>query len=345
MEILTYLESNQKPSLIPTGTLHGSYPLSIPSSPANPLALLQSKTALSPLPKRWQFLTLTTPELVFGAGFVDLGYITQFFSHLSLESGCADQRLELALPALQFHLNDRPLPGLRAHYKNPLSQSHFSMREEQGEVLFEGTDPKAGFTIQARFKIQPLTALTVLGEAVPSYWASTVKTACLPLSGSLQLKDGRTLSLDGGFAGLDCTVGFLPRKTQWFWAYALGKASSNYSNGPIGFNFARGNNLGGMNENALWWRDQLIGLPAVRFEKSRHSKKWRVFSEESSDLAVQLEFHERSRLSNINRLGLISSDLVQAYGTFTGTLHLPHSSERIQIENVPGICEDQDVLW
>jgi hypothetical protein len=46
---------------------------------------------------------------------------------------------------------------------------------------------------------------------------------------------------------------------------------------------------------------------------------------------------------NQHDLALVKSQLVQAYGTFSGKIQLPEGE--LILQDVPGVCEDQAVLW
>jgi hypothetical protein len=342
--LLNFLASEKKTSLPPIGTVIGAPPSSIPAPALSPLVLARQGLMLSPLPKRWQFLTLVADELIWGAGFVHLGYITQFFSHLCLrtERACADQRLELAVPGIQFTLSEHALHGLLARYRNPLTGSAFSMQGNGCDLQVSGRAKPRDFSIDARIQLpQPedTPTLSILGATRNPTWISSVKSALFPLRGTLKL-GARSFSLDGGFAGLDCTVGFPPRNTKWFWAYGMGPASDGTRSGPVAFNLARGNNLGGQNECALWWDGKIFELPPVTFQKGAQGAPWKI-----TGPGMELRFHEFSRLSNFNRLGLVRSDLAQAYGEFEGTITVPDTDKTISLERLAGICEDQDVLW
>jgi hypothetical protein len=78
MEALQFLESRKKTLPIPASVTLGSHPLTIEAAPLSPKDLILKRRPLSPFAKRWQFLTVCSPDLVLGVGFVHLGYITQF---------------------------------------------------------------------------------------------------------------------------------------------------------------------------------------------------------------------------------------------------------------------------
>jgi len=347
MESLTqFLASARKFSLCPVGTDIGSPPASIPAQMLSPFSLLKAGMGISPLPKRWQFLTITTDELTLGLGFVHLGYITQCFLHLSPRTAFLPgaEFLQLGAPGLQFSLSEHALHGLEARYQNPISGTRLAIRGTGCVLELAGSDRHTGLKVDARIELpQPADThtLNVLGQDQAPAWIATVKSALLPVSGTLQLGDGKVISLDGGLAGLDCTVGFPPRHTRWHWGYALGRASDTKgTKRPMGFNFARGNNLGGQNENALWWDGKILRLPPVEFTPGSRDRPWMI-----SGPGVALEFTEKTRLSNINQLGVVSSNLVQAYGEFAGTIRAPGTDNTLTLASVGGICEDQDVLW
>ena len=347
METLAqFLASPTKSSPCPVGRYIGPPPASIPAQMLSPLALLDARTGMSPLPKRWQFLTIATDELTLGLGLVHLGYISQAFLHLSPRTALLTgaETLQLGAPGLNFSLSEHALHGLEASYQNPILGTRLAIRGTGCVLELTGSDRRSGFKIDARIELpQPADThtLNVLGQDQAPAWIATVKSALLPVSGTLQVGEGKVISLDGGLAGLDCTVGFPPRHTRWHWGYALGRANDSDGTGrPMGFNFARGNNLGGQNENALWWDGKILTLPPVEFTPGSRDRRWMI-----SGPGVALEFTEKTRLSNINQLGVVSSNLVQAYGEFAGTIRAPGTENTLTLASVGGICEDQDVLW
>ena len=342
--LIDFLTASPKKPSCPAGVHIGPPPAAIPAQAISPLILLKAGAGMSPLPKRWQFVTITTDDLTLGLGFVHLGYITQCFLHLSPRTGLLPgaEFLQLGAPGLNFSLSEHSLHGLEARYQNPLLGTRFEIRGSGCALELTGQDRRSGLKLDARIELpQPADTrtLNVLGQERAPTWIATVKSALLPVSGTLQMRDGKPISLDSGLAGLDCTVGFPPRHTRWHWGHALGSAcDSTGLQRNLGFNFARGNNLGGQNENALWWDGRIFPLPAVEFSTGSRASRWKI-----SGPGIALEFSEKTRLANINRLGVVSSNLVQAYGEFSGTIAT--RGETLALESVAGICEDQDVLW
>ena len=68
-------------------------------------------------------------------------------------------------------------------------------------------------------------AVVALDGPPEDLFNATEKLVLLPTVGEV-IARGKHYSLDGGLGGLDFTFGFLARRTQWRWAFALGRARS-----------------------------------------------------------------------------------------------------------------------
>jgi hypothetical protein len=318
------------------------------------------KGVFSPLRKRWQFLTLVTPDWVIGLGWVDLGYVTQCFGGF-LERG--DSRsfetvMDLAPPgSLGVRVGPSPLQEAFAHYEHPFFARAFRLEASRGDLQIVGEDRRRALTL--RLTLHDVDQASSLGVTGPSEHSErdihTLKTVLLRCSGELLLggRNARRFSLSEGRASLDFSEGFPPRHTVWQWGSALGlaevKAASRTSASGeclLGLNLARGNNLGGQLENAVWLDSpkSFKLLPEVRFHRpTRRGKFWGVEIGPEGALQGELEFLSRGVLANRNRLGIVRSDLEQHYGDWLGWLEV--EGTRYQLKNVAGILEDQDVLW
>lgn len=291
--------------------------------------------------KRWQFVTLSTGDLLFSAALVDAGILGKVFVSLAdLKTGetLVDESF-MAASKLNLSVNDRPGKGASAFYRGT------------GGV-FELSRPEAGTKYQLQVEVQGLkirasldTAggpqpLSVVGQAVPTGPVFTQKTNLLRAQGSLRLGES-TYALQDALAGLDFTSGFLPRITEWRWAFALGRLGDGT---PLGLNLAEGNNLGGQLENALWIGNRLFGLGPVEFDyiSTHYGVPWKITAPDGS---VDLEFQPRAIHREEQQLVVAESRFAQLSGLYRGTLRHPRTGETLTLEAVPGLAEDQRVRW
>jgi len=182
----------------------------------------------------------------------------------------------------------------------------------------------------------PAIAAIAAVASVADGFVATEKRALLSATGEAVVA-GRRFTLDGGLAGCDYTQGLLPRHTAWHWAFALGLAKGGE---PFALNLVEGHV--GEAECAAWFRGDVHPLAEGRFQfdRSRPLEPWRVAT---VDGAVDLVFSPGGMHAERKNLGIIRSRFVQPVGTYSGTVRLGDRS--IEHEAMPGVVEDQDVLW
>jgi len=152
----------------------------------------------------------------------------------------------------------------------------------------------------------------------------------------------RRYALDGGVVGLDGTHGYLARHTRWTWAMGCGRLEDGT---PLGFNLVAGFNeapSGAAGENVLFLGDQLqpVGPAVFRFNAADPLDLWRI---ETADGTVQVTFRALHAHRDVRDLGLVRSRFLQPLGFFAGTLRF--GGREIELTELPGVTEDQDMLW
>jgi hypothetical protein len=198
-------------------------------------------------------------------------------------------------------------------------------RFELDAALDEATAPDA------------VSAIAPLGAGL---WNATEKRALLSVTGRARLGD-RDVSLDGATGGYDCTLGVMPRRTRWRWAFALG---ADEAGAPLAFNVVEG--FVGEAECAAFTGDAARGThethplaePRFVFDAARPASPWRLEGD-----GVDLAFAPGAVHAQYTNMGLVRSRFVQPVGTFSGTLRVGGRERRLS--GVPGVVEDQDVLW
>ena len=313
--------------------------------------------------KRWHYALYTTPEVVVVMAIAELGYAANaFFAAVDIreKQPLIDTTL-LGLPAPLSTVSDAMSRGLAGSFRVPGARFRFLRtpdsdryrhsveisalrRPRSGRVKFEGealvTGAPPPLVLVAPVPAQPrrdgdTSALRRDGVNV------TQKSVGLLASGRFEV-GRRQYPLDGGVVGLDSTHGFLARHTRWTWAMGCGRLEDGT---PLGFNLVAGFNeapSGAAGENVLFLGDQLqpVGPAVFRFNAADPLDLWRI---ETADGTVQVTFRALHAHRDVRDLGLLRSRFLQPLGFFAGTLRF--GGREIELTELPGVTEDQDMLW
>ncbi|MDY7232262.1 DUF2804 domain-containing protein [Hyalangium rubrum] len=299
--------------------------------------------------KRWLYTFAATPEVAAFFAVVDLSYTSSAFAvavDLKERRPLCDVSF-LGAPGPQAEVGDKPGAGLSASFRT-LGGRLSARRGEDDERFQLEVDVsrlRTGSLQSFQWRGELLVAggppaLTLIapvdGDGLVNV---TQKRSGLLALGSLEV-GGRHFRLDGGVGGQDYTQGYLSRHTAWRWAFAAGRLADGT---PIGFNFAEGfNEGGGDNENTLWVGDRIYPLARARFEYDRNEllDPWRVTT---VDGAVDLHFKPIYVHREEKDLRLVVSHFAQPVGLFEGTVRA--GGRTYHLSNVPGVTEDQDMVW
>lgn len=299
--------------------------------------------------KRWLYAFVATHEVAAVFAIVDLGYASNAFAlavDLQTHQVLADQGV-MGLPWPMVQVNEHVGPGLEARFRGlgasfhawrrfgderyharvrlgvpaPLTRPRLSLR---AELLVAGAGP----------------ALTVIAPVGQGQVNITQKWAGLPAYGELEA-GGRRYRLDGGLGGLDCTHGYLARRTAWRWAFVCARLPDGT---PLGINLVEGFNESreDVNENAVWLGQRLFPVGRARFKWNHDDllDRWHVTT---TDGAVDLTFKPVAQHREQRDLVFVRSRFSQPVGLWSGTVRLDGQTH--QFENAPGVAEDQDVTW
>ncbi len=323
----------------------GSYRGALPPIDLSPL----KRSALYHLThrKRWLYAALCTDEIFVGLAVVDLGYILNSFAFVYARG---DRRLvadctALAPPGIGGGVSRSFCDGFSARFGGTPFAAKVRMSRAAGGRTVEIDAHHPGLTIRASFDAEAAhPALSAIGAIPGGVVNATEKGALLPLRGEI-IADGKRRSLDGGVAGYDFTHGYLARHTQWRWAYALGKAKTGER---IAFNLVEG--FLGAKECGAWILPpegsgdaaSLIPLGEGRFTlDSRHPlDPWRI---STTCGALDLVFRPGGAHSEEKDFGIIRSRFLHPVGMYSGTLRA--GGKTLELSEVLGVAEDQDVLW
>jgi hypothetical protein len=215
--------------------------------------------------------------------------------------------------------------------ENQLQTGHTVLRPGQSEVAIAEGDGHTALEVHAG----PVSASLRLGRSEPIEslcpsgrgWGWTRKRAGVPVTGTIEV-DGRRWQADG--LGVDDhSAGYHARHTRWSWSAGVGTATDGRA---VAWNLTAGiNDPVEGSERAVWVDGRptevepvvFLGLDGLR-----------------SLGGDQLDFHftgaERRRDDD---LGLIRSDYVHRFGTFTGTVG------GIELAEGAGVMEEHAAVW
>jgi hypothetical protein len=283
--------------------------------------------------KRWLFVALSTDELWLSLAVLRTGYAaTAFVFAYDLVGRRMLLDNTVIGPAPMGRVTgDCHAPGELARFtmgrsRIVVSRSvggldvHVRMRDvEVDATLDEGAGPPA------------ITAIARLGEGLVD---ATEKRALLPVKGRARC-GARTIGLDGAIGGYDYSHGLMPRHTKWRWGFAMGKAIGGE---PFGFNVVHG--FVGEPECAAFVGGEVVPLaePRIELDRSDPMRPWRIVGE-----GIDLAFSPGAVHAQPMNLLVVKSRYVLPVGTFAGTVRV--GGRDVVVAGLPGVVEDQDVLW
>ncbi|MBM3901989.1 MAG: DUF2804 domain-containing protein [Verrucomicrobia bacterium] len=297
--------------------------------------------------KKWFFGTLSSKGLLAGFAVVDAGYGTTAFVYVvDLETGSTlVSRGEIGLPLVSTVVNGNPGAGARATFADGLGGS-LSLSITRGtestpfrvEIVSKDDDLRIDATLDPTAAPLPVSSLV---PTPPGDINATVKWNLLPMTGSMKLGSLVWDLAEGFRGGFDYTQGILPSHTVWNWTFLNGTADDGT---PIGLNLTGGIVPDGLTgDNALWAGNELSTLakPTFTFNRQNYMDPWGVTT---ADGRVQLRFTPKGSHSENRNLGLVNSRFIQVAGLFNGTLRTAEGRV-LNLVDVPGVMEDQDIYW
>lgn len=287
--------------------------------------------------KAWYYVAIASPDIFVGAAVLRFGYVASTFAFV-FERGPAGgpsghflaDRSQLGPPfCAAYHDQDGisfRFRGQRASFQRPPDGDTFEL-----DVALEGLRVSA--RVSGALTPPPISAIAELGEGLVHV---TEKRALLPVTGEVQV-GARRFSLDQARAGFDRSHGYLPRRTLWRWAYAIGHTDAG---DPIAINLVDG--FVGEPECAVWIGDEVFPVGEARFlfDPDRPLRPWRM---RSSCGAVDLVFDPGDIHAEHQNLGLVKTRFIHPVGAFTGTVTAGGRTHRLT--RVLGVVENQDATW
>jgi len=212
-----------------------------------------------------------------------------------------------------------------------LQTGHTVLRPGQREVTIE----ESGESTSLELRSGPVSASLRLGQSEPIEslcpagrgWGWTRKRAGVPVTGTIEVS-GRRWQADG--PGIDDhSAGYHARHTRWSWSAGVGTATDGRA---VAWNLTAGINDPPEGSERTVWVDGrpaevepvvFLGLDGVR-------------ALGGDQLDFQFTGAERRRNDD---LGLVRSDYVHRFGTFTGKVG------GIELAEAAGVMEDHDAVW
>jgi hypothetical protein len=283
--------------------------------------------------KRWVWIALSTEEIWLSAAIVRMGYATSAFAFvfdLRAKRMLADETI-VAPPPLAVVADDPHAPGTLARFGFGSRRLAIERRGEVNELRGRVGPLEIDATVDESAAPPPIAAVARLGPGLAS---ATEKRALASARGTVTVA-GRRFSVDGGLGGYDYTNGSMPRHTRWRWAFAMGRTRDGEL---VAFNVVEG--FVGEAECAAFGRGRVLPIhePRFDFDARNPTAPWRLRGD-----GVDLVFEVGAVHAQLTNLLLVRSRFLQPVGIFRGTIRA--GGRDIELDGVPGVVEDQDVLW
>ncbi|MCA9586294.1 MAG: DUF2804 family protein [Myxococcales bacterium] len=311
------------------GTLrHGSFEGPLPAFDARAAGRLRRVATR----KAWLYGAVTTDELWISFCVVHLGYASNAFVFVYdvARGAMLVDRTAIAAP-WQARVGDDPhRPGPLATFRGRGLSLSTSCDGASLVVSARSTDVDLDARLSAAAAPPAISAIASLGGG---RYNTTEKRAPLTVTGRARV-GARDVPLDGALGGYDYTCGLLERRTRWRWAFGLGAVDGE----PFAFNLVQG--FVGEAECAAFADGRVTPLAEAAIEVGSPSPEdpWRVRGD-----GYDLTFLPGGVHAQHTNLGVVRSKFIQPVGTFSGTMRV--GDRERTLEALPGVVEDQDVVW
>ncbi|RLC24264.1 MAG: hypothetical protein DRH93_05065 [Deltaproteobacteria bacterium] len=295
--------------------------------------------------KRWCYMGIIHPDIIFGCAVIHLGYISSAFAF-----GFDRQQQKMTNHSLVF-----PPPRQVRCDQNP-ENGICSYKSFRGRLILTHNKKPAPSKIKASFYlpgkslkadievIEPENGISPMHFLMPmenSRQAFTSKTAGLKARGKIIInKKTFDLSSKNTFVVFDWTHGFYPRQTFWNWACGAGFADDGTQ---IGFNFSSGVYENGFLENIVWVNGAPLKHSEITFtyDSKKPGHPWQI---KSKDDLINLSFNPEGIRSANDNLGFIKSKFIQPCGSFEGSIKTK-DNHSFHLSSVGGVVEEHFAKW
>jgi len=278
--------------------------------------------------KKWFWFAVTTDEIWLSFAIVRTGYAASAFAFAFdlREKRMLVDRTVLG-PTLAAKIADGPHEegGPIARFKVGRSKI-VVIRERELRIAASLDGLSLAASIDEASAPPSVTAIAKLagGDGLLN---ATEKVALARVRGEAKVAGRAVYDLAKGFAGWDYTHGLMPRHTRWNWAFGLGHAKDGM---PFGFNVVEG--FVGEAECAMFRDGKVVPIAEPHFGIGEDT--WRLEGD-----GIDLTFDVGAVHRQDTNLVVVKSRFVQPVGTFRGTI------AGVEVEGLPGVVEDQDVVW
>lgn len=289
--------------------------------------------------KQFHFLGLVSERYILGCAIVSLKYISNAFVYL-FDRASGEIREKSLIQPLSLHcsMSNEPDSGMHRFRKGDTSFNIYSHPGRRQVEVFSGEDIHIDVVLNEPAGFQPIAVCTRTGF---NGWTYTQKANALDASGRIRWGNvDIEVSSPTFFGSSDWSCGYMRRQTAWNWASLSGQLPDGRR---LGANLANGVNETGFTENGFWIGNELHPLGPVhfQFDKKNRQSSWRI-----QDANGQLDLHfspEGQRCEKRNAL-ILASNFTQLAGRFNGSFTTAQG-ERIDLQDIPGFCEDHYAKW
>lgn len=288
--------------------------------------------------KEFQYFGVTNGRFLCGCALAHLRYVGAAFVYVyDLETGELFSRSLRSPFGIGMTMAGNPVSGesrfrfldadIVMRYEDAPRRKSMTIRLGQ-DFFLDASMPEDGF--------EPMSLSTRIGY---TGWVYTNKTACLAVTGTLELR-GQRFDLAGltTLGHHDFSTGFMRRETFWNWACFSGMSGGH----RLGINLSCGVNETSYTENCVWVDGKLIKVNLCRFDFDSQDilQEWRVWSD---DGVVELRFKGLGLHREYLNAGVMASKFRQLFGHFEGELRV--DGKIIPVHGLPGFVEDQYIKW
>ena len=280
--------------------------------------------------KRWHFLSFMSDRFIIGIAAVDATYMANAFVYIFDFWNEAFTEFSSLGPSAVVTVSGNSISG-ETTYRTEGLCLRIVNEPTRHTVTFscdQGGDTLTG-TLVAHEESDPFV------QAKEVDWRHIVYThqnsMCAASGTAFWNCMEVTFDPETDFAGSDYTVGIQNYETFWNWASGTGYAADGT---PLAVN------LGG--EAIFWIGDSIHRTESVSFTYGEVLEDWTI---RSGDGSIDLTFQPvHMREGHIDVLGVIASDFLQPFGTFTGRITGP-GDVVYEIDTMVGVTEEHFARW
>jgi len=289
---------------------------------------------------QFQFVGITSPELIIGIAIVDLKFASNCFVYVYEPETNRFEEFSFIQPlAINTQIGLQPNNSVATFQKG---QNKISISAtETPRLRVVSVSLKSGFKVDAVIdESTHFNPLAICARAGYTGWVYTQKATALVCKGSVEWGN-KSYDIEslGALACVDWSAGYMRRETSWNWASLSCKLPDGRR---LGFNLAAGVNETGFTENGLWLDGKLHKVDMVDFQFNRFDSE-QVWLLRSNDGLINLRFEPAGQRKEKMNLIFAASNFTQHFGQFYGDIIV--NDEMIHLEGVWGFVEDHYAKW